>query len=167
MTGIPPAQLAQALALTKVYEALKRRLFEIAVWFATLVWLFSMVTTTGAVGKLGTTGYTLILARGSILLNTTTQPSITYSTFFFTCQWASHPPVWAPTFSQSPTLLYAGLPLWLIVVPSMAIMFSTRYRRRASNIPTCTSCGYNRAGIDAHAACPECGSVPPASKPAE
>jgi hypothetical protein len=63
--------------------------------------------------------------------------------------------------------LFADIPLWLLLGPSMALTLWAWRRdavlRRRACAEFCPKCHYDRAGLAADAVCPECGT--PASTP--
>jgi hypothetical protein len=72
--------------------------------------------------------------------------------------------LWQPRLWRNPDTLSVLVPLWLLALPlalvtGVAWTLDFRQRRRALR-GQCLNCGYDRAGIAAMGACPECGVVP-------
>ena len=68
---------------------------------------------------------------------------------------------WLPDFRTDRGASMIAVPLWiplvLLGVPTGVAWWRDRRRGRRLNAGECPSCGYDRAGLAAGAACPECG----------
>jgi hypothetical protein len=79
--------------------------------------------------------------------------------------WAGRSPLWTPQILSVPGRLAVTLPLW---IPTGAVLLVTAsawrldmLARRRERAGLCPKCYYDRAGLAAGAACPECGSAAP------
>jgi hypothetical protein len=70
--------------------------------------------------------------------------------------------IWRPTWEASAPRTSVTVPFWLPAVFTLGASLAAWRRdaaaRRRACAGACARCGYSRAGLDAGAACPECGS---------
>ena len=79
----------------------------------------------------------------------------------------SFPFQWWFRFGRGSSTWAVEIPVWVLVVPSLLITavawrndILVRRRERAVRLNRCPNCNYDRTGLAAGAACPECGVTP-------
>lgn len=76
--------------------------------------------------------------------------------------WTTDPPWWLPHHRSWPNgAWFQFIPIWTAVGPlALATALAFLQDRRSERAGLCGECGYDRAGLEAAAVCPECGDVP-------
>lgn len=55
-----------------------------------------------------------------------------------------------------------AIPIWFVLtvgMPATALACRSEFRRRRNRINHCIKCGYDLAGLNSNAACPECSTM--------